>query len=87
MKNTIKLTETDLMNLVKKVLNEQPLPKGGQTNPPPKKGGTNPTLMKFSQLRRAQSYYGCDVQKAGDNSLNIICPDDNIWFQLKVSDR
>jgi hypothetical protein len=76
MKKIVRLTESDLMRIVKNVLNEQPVEK---KSPLPE------TRLNFNQIEENKLYDGCFVQKHHRTSLRVNCPNANVFFDVKIS--
>ncbi len=78
MKKTVRLTESDLIRLVKNVLNEQPIGSEKKSPLPDKR-------LYFHQIEENKTYDGCSVQKHHRTSLRVNCPDSNVFFDVKIS--
>ena len=74
MKKTVKLTESDLMRIVKQVLNEQPM----------KDKKSPDTRLNFKQINDYTMYDGCTIQKRPKNTLRVNCRAANVFFDVKI---
>jgi hypothetical protein len=77
MKKIVRLTESDLIRIVKNVLNEQPIGSEKKSLPD--------TRMNFNQIKEMELYNGCLVQKR-NKTLRVNCPDKNVFFDVKICD-